>query len=163
MTKERSVFINDLHKWINLSSFRKIIFKVDTNVSLSQIFKSCHQRCSVKICFLKSSANFTGKHMCWSLLLWKFIKNLWNFEEYIFCTSFKNTHFEHILCIEHLRMAASGSWFLEALNLDMLRDKRRRFNRIFRKMKPTENHSNCIIYVTNFLQPSYIFILLFWY
>ena len=32
-------------------------------------FKSGHQRCSVKKVFLKNFANFTGKHLCWSLFL----------------------------------------------------------------------------------------------
>ena len=40
MTKERSVFSNDLCKSINLSSFRKIIFKEDTCLCLSFILQS---------------------------------------------------------------------------------------------------------------------------
>ena len=30
-------------------------------------FRSSHQRCSVKTDVLKNLANFTGKHLCWSL------------------------------------------------------------------------------------------------
>ena len=32
------------------------------------LFRSSHQRCSVKKGVLKNFANFTGKHLCWSLL-----------------------------------------------------------------------------------------------
>ena len=73
MTKERSVFSNDLHKSVNLSSFKKIIFKVGTCLSLSLIFRSSNRRCSVKNGVLK---NFTGKHLRWSLDLLKIQKRL---------------------------------------------------------------------------------------
>ena len=33
------------------------------------LFRSSHQRCSVKKGFLKNVANFTGMHLCWSLFL----------------------------------------------------------------------------------------------
>ena len=32
-------------------------------------FRSRHRRCSVKKDGLKNFANFTGKHLCWSLFL----------------------------------------------------------------------------------------------
>ena len=38
------------------------------------LFRSSHRRCSVKKGVLKNFANFTGKHLCWSLF-WNFIKN----------------------------------------------------------------------------------------
>ena len=34
---------------------------------LLDLFRSSHQRCSVKKDVLKTFANFTGKHLCWSL------------------------------------------------------------------------------------------------
>ena len=33
------------------------------------LFRSSHRRCSVKKAVLKNFANFTGKHLCWSLFL----------------------------------------------------------------------------------------------
>ena len=33
------------------------------------LFRSSHQRCSVKKGVLKNVANFTGMHLCWSLFL----------------------------------------------------------------------------------------------
>ena len=36
---------------------------------LLNLFRSRHQRCSVKKDVLKTFANFTGKHLCWSLFL----------------------------------------------------------------------------------------------
>ena len=38
------------------------------------LFRSSHQRCSVKKGVLKKFTYFTGKHLCWSLFLIKFIK-----------------------------------------------------------------------------------------
>ena len=35
------------------------------------LFRSSHRRCSVKKGVLKKFANFTGKHLCWSLFLIK--------------------------------------------------------------------------------------------
>ena len=47
MTKKRSVFSNNLYKSIHLSSFRKIIFKLGTCLSLSLILEhsvwTCHE------------------------------------------------------------------------------------------------------------------------
>ena len=39
---------------------------------LKNVFRSSHRRSSVKIGVLKSFANLTGKHLCWSLFLIKF-------------------------------------------------------------------------------------------
>ena len=36
---------------------------------LLDLFRRSHQRCSVKKGVLKTFANFTGKHLCWSLFL----------------------------------------------------------------------------------------------
>ena len=33
------------------------------------LFRSSHRRCSIKKGVLKNFANFTGKHLCWSLFL----------------------------------------------------------------------------------------------
>ena len=38
------------------------------------LFRGSHRRCSVKEFVLKSFANFTEKHLCWSLFLIKIIK-----------------------------------------------------------------------------------------
>ena len=37
------------------------------------LLKSCHQRCSVKKGVLNNFAIFTGKHLCWSHFLIKFL------------------------------------------------------------------------------------------
>ena len=37
-----------------------------------QVSEAAVQRCSIKIGVLKNSTIFTGKHLCWSLLLIKF-------------------------------------------------------------------------------------------
>ena len=49
------------------------------------------RRCSVKKCFLKNVANFTGKYLCWSLFLIKLqvFKNTY-FEEHLWTTACKN-------------------------------------------------------------------------
>ena len=39
--------------------------------------KSSHRRCSVKNSVFKHFANFTGKHLCWSLFFNKFAGFLW--------------------------------------------------------------------------------------
>ena len=36
--------------------------------------RSSHRRFSVENGFLKNFANFTGKHLCWSVFLIKFVK-----------------------------------------------------------------------------------------
>ena len=41
------------------------------------IFKSCHQRCSIETCVLKTCAKLTGKHLCQSFFLKKL--QAWNF------------------------------------------------------------------------------------
>ena len=69
--------------------------------SSNEIYWSSHQTCSVKNGVLKNFANFTRKHLCWSLfLILKRDSNtsvfLWNLRK------FKNTYFE-----EHLRTTAS--------------------------------------------------------
>ena len=57
----------------------------------------------MKKAVLKNFALFTGKHLCWSLLL-RFATLLKRACEY--CEIFKNIYFE-----EHLRMAASVSYW----------------------------------------------------
>ena len=55
---------------------------------LINFFRSSHRRCSVEIGVLKSFANFTGKHLRWSLFLIScnrfFLWNLRNFYEDLF-------------------------------------------------------------------------------
>ena len=62
------------------------------------LYRNNHRRCSVKKGFLKSFANFTGKHLCWRLFLIKL--QAWRPK---ICEIFKNAHFE-----EHPRTAASA-------------------------------------------------------
>ena len=62
------------------------------------IERSSHQRCSVKNGVLKNFANFTGKHLCWSLF--NKVAGLFSCE---ICEIFKNTYLE-----EHLRRTASA-------------------------------------------------------
>ena len=49
-------------------------FKMDVSSQLSlRSRRSSHWRCSVKKGVLKNLANFTGKHLCWSLFLIKLL------------------------------------------------------------------------------------------
>ena len=66
--------------------------------------RSSHQSCSVKICVLKYFANFTGKHLCWSLFLTE-SSGLQLFKKvpptqvfsFAICENFQNTYFEENL------------------------------------------------------------------
>ena len=79
--------------------------------------KSSHQRCSVKKGVLKNFANFTGKHLCWSLFLKKFIPSqVFSCDT---CEMFKNAYFEeHLLTtafevrIFKKRMSTKLSWII---------------------------------------------------
>ena len=84
--------------------------------------RSSHRRCSAKKGVLKNDANFTGKHLCWSLFLIKFhvfrpatflkrycnmdvfLWNLWIFKEHLFPGTSANTalHFLCKPCLEKL-------------------------------------------------------------
>ena len=72
--------------------------------------RSCHQKCSIKKAIINNFAKFTGKHLCWSLLLLKLkafrsatlLKEnptLMFFCKY--CEIFKNVYFE-----KHLQTTA---------------------------------------------------------
>ena len=41
------------------------LYKKSTKINL--LYRSSHQRCSLKKVFLKNFTKFTGKHLCWSL------------------------------------------------------------------------------------------------
>ena len=41
------------------------LYKKSTKINL--LYRSSHQRCSLKKVFLKNFIKFTGKHLCWSL------------------------------------------------------------------------------------------------
>ena len=71
--------------------------------SLETSYKSSHRRRSIKKAVLKCFAIFTGKHLCWSLLVIK-LQRLTPAQVFPceYCENFKNTYFE-----EHLRTAAS--------------------------------------------------------
>ena len=57
---------------INLQSGAKIPYSFARKGSLELctyfLYRSSHQRCSVKNDVLKNIANFTGKHLCWRIL-----------------------------------------------------------------------------------------------
>ena len=69
---------------------------------LKIFFRSNHRRCSIKI---ESFANFTGKHLCWSVFLIKLQLYLKETLAQMFsckvCEIFGNTYFE-----KHLRTTA---------------------------------------------------------
>ena len=79
--------------------FRPSLFRVVLFFYIS-VYGSNHRRCSVKKDVLENFANYTGKHLCWSLLLLKGDSNLGAFCE--ICEFFKSPYFE-----ERLRTAPS--------------------------------------------------------
>ena len=54
----------------------KLIIKKALKIKKFVDFRSSHRSCSVEKGALKNSANFTGKHLCWSL----FLKKCWPFQ-----------------------------------------------------------------------------------
>ena len=70
--------------------------------------RSSHRKCSIKKGILINFANFTGKHLYWSLFLIK-LHAFWCSCE--ICKIFKNTSFE-----EHLRTTASDSYKTKGYN-----------------------------------------------
>ena len=101
MSKERSVFSNDPHK----STLEQHV---------PTLFFDLQRRCSVKKGVLKNFANFTGKHLFWSLLLLKLqalqAQQLYQKEtptQVFSCGIYKT--FKNIYFVEHLQTAASGS------------------------------------------------------
>ena len=78
-----------------------------TGYAKSKDFRSSDRVCSIKKVVFKNFAIYTGKHLCWNLVLIKvqvFMSGTLlkkdSYENYKF---FKKTHFE-----EHLRTAASA-------------------------------------------------------
>ena len=85
-----------------INSFSKI---------LQSVARNSHQRCSVKKSVLKNLANFTEKHLCWSLFLIKLqafrpvtllkkvsntsvcLWNLWSYKEHLFWRTSANDCF----------------------------------------------------------------------
>ena len=60
------------HLWLIANLIKWQDCKIFTNLVLSQTpSRSSHRKCSVKKGVLKSFANLTGKHVCWSLFLIK--------------------------------------------------------------------------------------------
>ena len=123
MSKERSVFSNDLHK-STLAARAYFILR-----SSAKVF------CIKNV--LKNFAYSTGKHLRWNLLLLKLHCRFCRF-----CNFIKKRlqhrcfpmEFVNLLRTSILYNISNGCfWFVQAFNLDMLRDKRRRFNRIFQK------------------------------
>ena len=109
---------------------------------VSTLFFDLQWRCSLKKDVLKTFANFTGKHLYWTLFLIELQalqapqlyqkKNPAQVFSCGICETFKN------ICKRLLLTSANDCfWFLQEFNLDMLRDKRSRFNRIFQKDETT--------------------------
>ena len=127
MSKERSAFSNDLHK----STLEQHV---------PTLFFDLQRRCFVKKGVLKNFANFTVKQLFWNLLLLKlqalqalqlYSKRLQHrcfFVELakLLRTSILQNIYKRLLLV-----------FLEAFDLHMLRDKRRRFIRMFQKDETT--------------------------
>ena len=88
-----------------MKNFFSLLCSTLSSSSLSSAHKSSHQRCSIeKLVFL---ATFTGKHMCWSHFLTKFLTNFIKkrVQQLFSCEYWgilKKTYFE-----EHLRTTAS--------------------------------------------------------
>ena len=60
-----------------------------------RIYRSSHRRCSLKTGTLKNFADFSGKHMCWSLLLIK--SQIWRPATLLKRDSIKSSYFEELL------------------------------------------------------------------
>ena len=85
--------------------------------ALATLFRSSHQRCSIKKGVLKKSVVFTEKHLCWGLLLIK-LKTFRPPTQVFsckYCGIFKNSYFE-----EHLRTAwAASIYYLKNVNFTL--------------------------------------------
>ena len=89
--------------------------KIQKQPVQNQRCRSSQWRCSVKKCVLENFANFTGKHLCWSLFSIKLhTVSLQVFKketstQALFCEvceTLKKSYFE-----EHLQMTASGGFY----------------------------------------------------
>ena len=88
LSKMEDMYVFHINPLVPL--FRTSLFRVVLSFYIS-IYGSGHRRYSVKKCILKNFANFTGKHLCWSLFLLKrysnidvFLWNLRSFQEHLF-------------------------------------------------------------------------------
>ena len=54
-----------------LTQFRSVLDSYKKQSFDMHYDKNSHRRCSVRKCVVKNLANFTGKHLCWSLFLIK--------------------------------------------------------------------------------------------
>ena len=95
-----------------VNNFIKIFEEMLRSISeaatfLKKIFRSSHQRCSVKIGVLKNFSNFTGKHLCWSLFLIK-LQQMFSCE---ICEIFRKTYFDL------LTTASEETLFLEVFEI----------------------------------------------
>ena len=89
-TKKDTIVFLRIYLYEHIFSFFLFCFRKD---------KSCHRNIFCEIRVLKKCANFTGKHLCWSVLLMKL-------------QVFKNTYFEEHLwatACERIRMFNSQS------------------------------------------------------
>ena len=75
--------------------------------------RSSHWSCSVKIGVLKYFANFTGKHLCWSLFLTESsgLQLFWKVSptqvfSFGICENFKNTYFEENLLLKPVQISS---------------------------------------------------------
>ena len=81
--------IKPLDRWINyhkLSLLNEL--SVTVSGSLISSWISSHPRCSIKRGVLRNFANFTGKHLCWSLFLINFLIKFRKFKRRTFANDY---------------------------------------------------------------------------
>ena len=95
-------FEHSLPGWLTTTQYKVTYFR--------KMYRSSHRKCFVKKVALKNFAYFTGRQLCWSLLIIK-LQTLRPSTQVLFsceiCEIFKETYFE-----EHLRTTASKRFLL---------------------------------------------------
>ena len=74
VTLHRSYSGNGINDGCSMKFFQNLKDISSWHMSMNSPNRSSHCRCSIKKGVLKTFAKFTGKHLCWSLFLTKFIK-----------------------------------------------------------------------------------------
>ena len=142
---------------MKLRAYRRLPAKFFYEVPWSSQFSekvfteaATHRRCSLKKVVVKNFANFTEKHLCWSIFLTKlrafslqFIKKETPAQAFSCegCKTFKNTHFESILknICEWLLLYLAKEVEQNFMIQNFLVNKRKRLNTIS-KTKPNTVH-----------------------
>ena len=87
-------------------------------IDYRRLYKSSHQRCSVKKGVLRNFAKFTGKHLCQSLFFNKVAGNTF-FTEHLQTTASYSSHFLRYKCkITHCLDSQTLSEYISAIVLD---------------------------------------------